>query len=102
MEIKTFFRTVQHFGTDYSVAEFWQYESERTGMRVVVVNQKGPKLHGYFVLATEIHDDSGARTLWSMFKCHEDSTHDSSSAYFGAPLFHGSVPVNSLILKQLL
>lgn len=29
-------------------------------MRVVVVDQQGPKLHGFFVLATEIHDDSGA------------------------------------------
>ena len=29
-------------------------------MRVVVVDQEGPKLHGFFVLATEIHDDSGA------------------------------------------
>jgi len=36
------------------------YESTRTGMRVVVVDQKGPKLNGYFGLATEIHDDSGA------------------------------------------
>ena len=29
-------------------------------MRVVVVDQKGPKVNGYFALATEIHDDSGA------------------------------------------
>lgn len=29
-------------------------------MRIVVVDQEGPKLHGFFVLATEIHDDSGA------------------------------------------
>ena len=29
-------------------------------MRVVVVDQKGPKVNGYFTLATEIHDDSGA------------------------------------------
>lgn len=29
-------------------------------MRVVVVDQEGPKLYGFFVLATEIHDDSGA------------------------------------------
>jgi hypothetical protein len=30
-------------------------------MQVVVIDQKGPKVAGYFVLATEIHDDSGAR-----------------------------------------
>ena len=29
-------------------------------MRVVMVDQKGPKVYGYFALATEIHDDSGA------------------------------------------
>ena len=29
-------------------------------MRVVVIDQKGPKVSGYFVLATEILDDSGA------------------------------------------
>lgn len=29
-------------------------------MRVVVVDQEGPKVNGYFTLATEIHDDSGA------------------------------------------
>lgn len=29
-------------------------------MRMVVVDQEGPTIHGSFVLATEIHDDSGA------------------------------------------
>lgn len=29
-------------------------------MRLIVVDQKGPKVNGYFALATEIHDDSGA------------------------------------------
>lgn len=29
-------------------------------MRVVVVDQEGPKVNGYFTLATEIQDDSGA------------------------------------------
>ena len=54
------FRKLQNFRPDYAVAEFTQYESERTGMRVAVVDQKGPKVNGYFTLATEIHDDSGA------------------------------------------
>ncbi|OJJ44670.1 hypothetical protein ASPZODRAFT_71496 [Penicilliopsis zonata CBS 506.65] len=54
------FRLLQKFKPDYSPSEFTQYESERTGMRVVVIDQKGPKVTGYFVLATEIHDDSGA------------------------------------------
>ncbi|KAI2084829.1 hypothetical protein LOZ36_004469 [Ophidiomyces ophidiicola] len=54
------FRVLHKFKPDYSACTFTQYESERTGMRVVVIDQKGPKVYGYFVLATEIHDDSGS------------------------------------------
>ncbi|KAI2787452.1 hypothetical protein POX_f07816 [Penicillium oxalicum] len=54
------FKLLQQFKPDYSASEFTEYESQRTGMRVVVIDQKGPKVNGYFVLATEIHDDSGA------------------------------------------
>ncbi|RAK80678.1 putative zinc metalloprotease [Aspergillus fijiensis CBS 313.89] len=57
---KGHFKLLQRFKPDYSPSEFVQYESTRTGMRVVVIDQKGPKVTGYFVLATEIHDDSGA------------------------------------------
>ncbi|KAH0542239.1 hypothetical protein FGG08_003361 [Glutinoglossum americanum] len=57
---KTFFRTLQKFETDYSPCTITQYESERTGMRAIVVDRKGPKVRGFFALATEIHDDSGA------------------------------------------
>lgn len=57
---KSHFRTVQKFKLDYAPIDVAQYESERTGMRVVVVDQKGPKVYGYFALATEIHDDSGS------------------------------------------
>lgn len=61
VEKKPHFKTVQKFEADYAPAQFSQYESTRTGMRVVVVDRKGPKVNGYFALATEIHDDSGAR-----------------------------------------
>ncbi|KAJ5112326.1 hypothetical protein N7532_000371 [Penicillium argentinense] len=54
------FKLLQQFKPDYSPSKFAEYESQRTGMRVVVIDQKGPKVNGYFVLATEIHDDSGA------------------------------------------
>lgn len=54
------FKKIQNFKTDYAEAEFTQYESTRTGMRVAVCDRKGPKVQGYFTLATEIHDDSGA------------------------------------------
>ncbi|KIW88018.1 uncharacterized protein Z519_11128 [Cladophialophora bantiana CBS 173.52] len=54
------FRQHQRIEPDYCPCTLTQYESERTGMRVIVVDQEGPKLHGFFVLATEIHDDSGA------------------------------------------
>lgn len=54
------FTKIQAFKSDYSPTSFAQYESQRTGMRVVVIDQRGPKVNGYFTLATEIHDDSGA------------------------------------------
>ena len=56
----THFKTLQKFAIEYSPSFLTQYESQRTGMRVVVVDQKGPKVLGFFALATEIHDDSGA------------------------------------------
>lgn len=60
LKVEPHFRVVQQFTPDYSPNRFTQYESQRTGMRVVVVDQQGPKLYGFFILATEIHDDSGA------------------------------------------
>jgi Zn-dependent M16 (insulinase) family peptidase len=55
------FRKIQNFKADYADATFTQYESQRTGLRVVVVDRKGPKVYGNFAVATEIHDDSGSR-----------------------------------------
>lgn len=57
---RTHFKTIQKFGIEYSPSTLTQYVSQRTGMSVVVVDQKGPKVLGFFALATEIHDDSGA------------------------------------------
>lgn len=57
---ETHFRMVQNFKTDYAPTNITQYVSERTGMNVVVVDQKGPQVNGYFALATEIFDDSGS------------------------------------------
>ncbi|KAJ1329712.1 protease-like protein [Microdochium nivale] len=54
------FRQVQTFETDYAPTRITQYESERSGMQVVVARHPGPKVSGYFTLATEIFDDSGA------------------------------------------
>jgi Zn-dependent M16 (insulinase) family peptidase len=54
------FKVVQQFKADYAPTTLTQYRSDRTGLNVVVVDQKGPKVQGYFALATEIHDDSGA------------------------------------------
>ncbi|KAK3325722.1 Metalloenzyme, LuxS/M16 peptidase-like protein [Apodospora peruviana] len=58
--LKPRFRKVQTFQTNYAPAVITQYESERSGMQVVVADRKGPKINGYFTLATEIFDDSGA------------------------------------------
>ncbi|EWC46282.1 hypothetical protein DRE_04453 [Drechslerella stenobrocha 248] len=54
------FKTLTRFTTDYSPTNVTKYESTRTGMSVVVVNKESPKVLGYFALATEILDDSGA------------------------------------------
>ncbi|KAI0381908.1 Metalloenzyme, LuxS/M16 peptidase-like protein [Hypomontagnella monticulosa] len=54
------FRKIQSFPTDYAHTTITQYESERSGMQVIVADRKGPKVNGYFTLATEIFDDSGA------------------------------------------
>ena len=54
------FRTIQKFKSDFCESDFAQYESTRTGLRVVVVHQKTPKIWSNLVVATEIHDDSGA------------------------------------------
>jgi len=54
------FKTVQKLSLDYAPITITQYESARTGMRIAVIDQKGPKVNGYFALATEIDDDSGA------------------------------------------
>ena len=54
------FRTIQKFKIDYAPATISQYVSERTGMQLVVVDQQGPKVNGYFALATEVLDDSGS------------------------------------------
>ncbi|CAK7210991.1 hypothetical protein SBRCBS47491_000966 [Sporothrix bragantina] len=54
------FRKIQSFQTSYAPTTITHYVSERSGMTVVVANRKGPKINGYFTLATEIFDDSGA------------------------------------------
>ncbi|KAK1253333.1 hypothetical protein MKX07_001410 [Trichoderma sp. CBMAI-0711] len=59
-KLKPSFRKVQSFKTDYAPCTITQYVSERSGMQVVVADRKGPKINGYFTLATEIFDDSGA------------------------------------------
>lgn len=57
---KSSFKTLQRFVPDYAPYTITKYESERTGMSAVVVDREGPKVNGFFTLATEIHDDSGA------------------------------------------
>ncbi|KAH9905054.1 Metalloenzyme, LuxS/M16 peptidase-like protein [Xylariomycetidae sp. FL2044] len=54
------FRKIQSFNTEYAPTTITQYESERSGMQVIVADRKGPKVNGYFTLATEIFDDSGS------------------------------------------
>ena len=60
LQKKSYFTTIQQFKAEYAPTTLTQYRSERTGMNIVVVDQKGPKIQGFFALATEILDDSGA------------------------------------------
>jgi len=62
----SYFQKIQTFKADYADAKFTQYESQRTGLRVVVVDRKGPKVYGNFAVATEIHDDSGSRECFRL------------------------------------
>ncbi|KAH7165734.1 Metalloenzyme, LuxS/M16 peptidase-like protein [Dactylonectria macrodidyma] len=57
---KSRFRKIQSFKADYAPCTITQYVSERSGLQVVIADRKGPKINGYFTLATEIFDDSGA------------------------------------------
>ncbi|KAK5993948.1 hypothetical protein PT974_07386 [Cladobotryum mycophilum] len=59
-KLKSRFQKIQSFKTDYAPCTITQYVSERSGMQVVVADRQGPKVNGYFTLATEIFDDSGA------------------------------------------
>jgi hypothetical protein len=59
-ETKSHFRKIQVIKPDYAVAVITQYESSRTGLRVVAVDRQSPMMIGGFALATEIHDESGA------------------------------------------
>lgn len=54
------FKRLQRLKSDFYTGLISKYESDKTGLQVVIVDAKGPKLEGYFALATEIHDDSGA------------------------------------------
>jgi Zn-dependent M16 (insulinase) family peptidase len=61
------FKKLHKFREPHTGALYTQYESQRTGLRVVAVEQKGPIVYGQFVVATEIHDDSGARECSSLY-----------------------------------
>ena len=57
---ETHFKKTTQFKADYAPSVITKYESQRTGMSVVVVDREGPMVLGYFTLATEILDDSGS------------------------------------------
>ena len=59
-EMAHHFKRTQKIEVEYSPHTLTEYVSERTGMRVMVTDQAGPKVQGTFVLATEIFDDSGS------------------------------------------
>ncbi|KAH6972549.1 Metalloenzyme, LuxS/M16 peptidase-like protein [Ilyonectria destructans] len=54
------FRQINDFKPKHAPYTVSQYASNFSGLRVSLVNRKGPKINGYFALATEPIDDSGA------------------------------------------
>ncbi|KKA26608.1 hypothetical protein TD95_003425 [Thielaviopsis punctulata] len=53
-------KLVERFDTEFVKSTISLYRSERSGMSVIVNDRVGPKVHGEFVVATEIFDHSGA------------------------------------------
>ncbi|MPW73165.1 hypothetical protein CPI04_07100, partial [Moraxella catarrhalis] len=86
---------------------FTQYESQRTGLRVTVVDRKGPKVYGYFAVATEIHDDSGSRkcthlisrTPLMKLSAHSGTSHLHGRAQIPLQGFTGQI-IHSLLLRH--
>ena len=62
-------------------------------MRVIAVDRKGPKVRGFFALATEIHDDSGARKFSRRYTNRaqaltESSPYTRTSSFYGEKFRH--------------
>jgi hypothetical protein len=54
------FKRIQHFRPSWMDAAITQYESQRTGLQVVTIEQQSPLVIGEFMFATQPEDDSGA------------------------------------------
>ncbi|GMM36072.1 Sdd3 protein [Saccharomycopsis crataegensis] len=53
------FKLLDSFDVEYAPASVKKWKSERTGLQVVLIDQKSPMVCGYFAVATEVEDDSG-------------------------------------------
>lgn len=49
-----------------------KYKSKKSSLKVIIAKVDGPVVNGYFVLATEAHDDDGLSYfgLWSITFSH--------------------------------
>lgn len=48
------------FDVEYAPARICKWRSSRTGLQLTYINRPSPIVHGYFAVATEIENDSGA------------------------------------------
>ena len=48
------------FEVDYAPTHITKWKSQRTGLQLTYINQPSPIVNGYFAVATEIFDSSGA------------------------------------------
>ncbi|KAJ9101136.1 hypothetical protein QFC21_003354 [Naganishia friedmannii] len=53
------YEVLTEFSLDYAPVTVTKYRSKKTGFQVVVGNHKSPITNAYFIVATEIFDDSG-------------------------------------------
>lgn len=54
------FEQIESFSVDFAPVQITKWRSRRTGLQICYVDQPSPIVQGFFAVATEIPDDSGA------------------------------------------
>lgn len=54
------FEQIESFSVDFAPVQITRWRSKRTGLQICYIDQPSPIVQGFFAVATEIPDDSGA------------------------------------------